>query len=166
MNRVQQLSRELLSYLDKEADCAEIDALSLLAIGMVHVLGKPDGNTINFAPTKEAIATLDLAASQVLSILQAKSQRKRGRPVSSGYPHWTTPGSFYGFVLRLLWDVGDAGGRLSLSKNSGTGSLIKVLDLLRPHLPPKFIPSRPSLAALNRIKRIASKVGTQNTPVT
>jgi len=29
MNRVQQLSRELLSYLDKEADCAELDALSL-----------------------------------------------------------------------------------------------------------------------------------------
>jgi hypothetical protein len=167
MNRVQQLSRELLSYLDTEADCAELDPLWLLTIGMEqHVPGTPDGNTINFAPTKEAIATLDLAASQVLSILQAKSQRKRGRPVSSRYPHWTVPGSFYGFVLRLLWDVGAAGGRLSLSKNSGTGSLIKVLDLLRPHLPPKFIPSRPSLAALNRIKRIASKVGTQNTPVT
>jgi hypothetical protein len=160
MNRVQQLSRELLSYLDKEADCAELDVLSLLAIGMEHVLGTPDGSTINFAPTKEAIATLDLAASQVLSILQAKSQRRRGRPVSSRYPHWTVPGSFYGFVLRLLWDVGAAGGRLSLSKNTGTGSLIKVLDLLRPHLPPKFIPSRPSLAALNRIKMIASKVGT------
>jgi hypothetical protein len=164
MNRVQQLSRELLSYLDTEADCAELDPLWLLTIGMEqHVPGTPDGNTINFAPTKEAIATLDLAASQVLSMLQAKSQRKQGRP--SGYPHWVVPGSFDGFVLRLLWDVGAAGGRLSLSKNTGTGSLIKVLDLLRPHLPPKFIPSRPSLAALNRIKRIASKVGTLNMPV-
>jgi hypothetical protein len=118
-------------------------------------------DTIDFTPTMEVLAAFDEAASRVLSSLRTKSSRKRGRPAGRRYLHWSRPGSFDSFVLRLLLDVRDAGGHFTLSKNTGTGTLIKALEILRPHLPPKFIPKNLTPSGLVRIRGVIQKIGTE-----
>jgi hypothetical protein len=67
-------------------------------------------------------------------------------------------GSFTQFTLRLLWDVREAGGRLTFEKNMGRGTLTKALEILRPHLPPKFIPNSLPLSTLSDIKQLDKKL--------
>jgi hypothetical protein len=56
------------------------------------------------------------------------------------------------FVGRLLLAAERSGGRLSLEKNIGKGSLIEALHILRAHLPQDVMPSVPSHSTLQRIK--------------
>jgi hypothetical protein len=63
--------------------------------------------------------------------------------------------SFHQFTLHLLWDVREAGGRLTFEKNTGMGSLTKALEILRPHVP-NLIPKSLPLSTLWRIKQWAS----------
>jgi len=58
----------------------------------------------------------------------------------------------------LLWDVRAAGGRLTLDKNSGKGTLPETLELLSPHLPPGFIPRVLPLSTLARMKALEKKL--------
>jgi hypothetical protein len=100
------------------------------------------------APLKELTAR----STKGLSILRNPSPRRRGRSSS------LRSGSFIEFTLRLLWHVRDAGGRLTLDKNTAGGTLTKTLETLRPHLPPNFIPQRLPLSTLEHIKQLDKKL--------
>jgi hypothetical protein len=56
---------------------------------------------------------------------------------------------FEGLVATLFIKSEQFGRRLSFSHNNGTGKIFEALDLLRPFLPPGFIPAAP----LNSIRR-------------
>jgi hypothetical protein len=76
--------------------------------------------------------------------------RGRGRPMGSSYP------GFHDFLCRLLVTVNSEGGGLSHNKNYPTrGTLVRVLDLLRPILPPGFIPYVPPVRVLLSALKIA-----------
>jgi len=67
---------------------------------------------------------------------------------------------FQNFVSDLLIAAATAGGNLSLEKNSGAGSLVRVIKLLTPHLPPGVAPSPLSTSTLQRIKRHVGEINT------
>lgn len=74
----------------------------------------------------------------------------RGRPAGSSHPH------FHDFLCSLLVDVNSVGGRLTYDKNyPARGTLLRVLDLLRPILPPGFIPHIPPVRVLKSAQKIA-----------
>jgi hypothetical protein len=81
---------------------------------------------------------------------QTPQPRQRGRK-KGGIKHPL----FQDFVWELLISTKAAGGRLTLEKNYGAfGSLIDVITVLAPHLPPGFVPNPLSsfAATLQRIK--------------
>jgi hypothetical protein len=95
--------------------------------------------------------------STALSIaLDKQPANPVGRPAGGGLTMTSAP-SLARFVLALLWDVRAAGGRLSLDKNAGTGGLIEALELLRPYLPPGFVPICAPLSTLTKIKTLDNK---------
>jgi hypothetical protein len=103
----------------------------------------------DFNQIEAMVATLAERASEAVNIA---SRKRPPHPVGRRQRGGLGPlraGSFKQFTLRLLWDVRAAGGRLTFDKNSGTGTLPKVLKLLSPRLPPGFIPNvlRPSTLA-------------------
>jgi hypothetical protein len=150
MKRLNRLSRELSA-------CLENDDVTILAIACRNRnYDFPGWQNYDLSPLKKVIANLADASSRALSRLK-KTKGKRGRPVRTEQLYTHGHGSFDGFVLRLQWDVQCAGGRLTLSKNTGTGTLKKVLELLRPHLPPKFIPTHLSPSRLARLRQIGTK---------
>ena len=67
--------------------------------------------------------------------------------------------TFHHLVEHLLIAASLWGGRLTLDKNFGTGTLLEALDRLRLHLPRGVIPSdlAPHLATLQRIKTAHEK---------
>ena len=83
--------------------------------------------------------------------------KRRGRPLQYGLADPFGANSFSAFVLCLLWDVKAAGGRLTLDKNSESGSFISALELLRPHLPAGFIPRVLPFSTLARLKALDQK---------
>ncbi len=54
------------------------------------------------------------------------------------------------FVIELERLVYSQGGRTRLDKNYGTGTLIKIIDVARPHLPNDFVPDKLKLSRLRR----------------
>jgi len=62
--------------------------------------------------------------------------------------------------LNLLLDVRAAGGRLTFDKNSGTGTLVKALELLRPRARPGLIPNVLPMSTLARVKALDQKIAT------
>jgi hypothetical protein len=67
--------------------------------------------------------------------------------------------SFRRFVCDLLLDAKASGGILTLEKHDPpTGSLIRALKLLAPHLPDGFVPNAPSGTTLQRLKRWSSQI--------
>src|SRR6476620_1932311 len=103
----------------------------------------------------------DALAGQSLTALvlrsQSKPSRDRGRPADAELRLPGAPGSLARFILRLLWDVGTCGGVLTLDKTTNKGTLVKALELLRPHLPPGFVPNELPISTLARIKALAVK---------
>jgi len=77
----------------------------------------------------------------------SSARRARGRP--SGSP---ANAAFLKFVRRLLIDVGWAGGRLTLEKNIGRGSLSDIIDELAAFLPEDFVPRPLPTSTLQRLK--------------
>ncbi len=65
---------------------------------------------------------------------------------------------FVRFILFLLWETKAAGGRLTFDKNSGKGSLAQALNLLRSHLPARFIPNVLPRSTLATAKALDSKI--------
>ena len=53
--------------------------------------------------------------------------------------------TFETFLSHLFVDVGESGGKLTFTKDSGTGTLIAALGILRPHLPEGVVPERERL---------------------
>lgn len=96
---------------------------------------------------------------------QSKPSRGRGRPAGGELKRPGEPGSLARFTLRLLWDVEANGGQLTLDKTRGKGTLLEGLNLLRSHLPPKFVPNALPLSTLARIKALAAKVLGQKYPI-
>jgi hypothetical protein len=103
--------------------------------------------------------TVNILAQRVSRALDLATQKQPPKPV--GRPGRTRSvrlvGSFDQFVLRLLWNVREAGGQLTLDKNSGHGTLMRALELLRPHLPPMLVPHGPALSSLQRLKTLGQK---------
>jgi len=58
---------------------------------------------------------------------------------------------FRDFVSDLVMHTRAAGGKLTLEKNIGTGTLIQALDMLAPHLPRWFVPRCPPHSTLQRV---------------
>jgi hypothetical protein len=106
-----------------------------------------------------AVAELAKYSENALKSRKLGRRRGRGRPARRGFLGPYAPGSFNFFVLRLLWDVQESGGKLSLDKNVGKGGLVDALELLRPHFPPKLIPKALPLSTLAKIKALDKKIG-------
>jgi hypothetical protein len=78
-----------------------------------------------------------------LDYAKKDGSHRRGRPSGPEI------GSFHVFLMLLWVVVESADGKLVFDKNfPDKGSLIKVLDLLRPHLPVGVIPQPPSVRAI------------------
>jgi hypothetical protein len=65
---------------------------------------------------------------------------------------------FQNFVRDLVDATSVAGGKLTLEKNIGVGSLFKAIDILKPYLPDNFVPTkRLSASTLQRIKDASAR---------
>jgi hypothetical protein len=115
----------------------------------------PNKKTADFDTYGRAIVFLNELFSTSLSIAKTSHQRPRGRPIHRRRVGF---GCFQQFVLRLLWDVRTAGGRLSLEKNSGKGTLPDVLTTLRPYFPTGFVPKNLPFSTLAAIKVLDTKI--------
>ena len=134
----------LLQKLDKEA----LDLLGHFAEEDLDVLG---AEFDSIAPLLEALSG---AASRTRHRLQLP-------PAKFTCPAWMVklgPGSFQRFTLYLLWDVKAAGGKLSLDKNAGTGTLIDALERLRTQLPPGFVPAKLPISKLAACKALDKRI--------
>jgi hypothetical protein len=161
-------------------DSADADYEAMLAF-----LEKTDPAPLlaRHAPLREGLARLIEDLSRHISIEEERQEKiipQRGRPgwrarpatcstpstqsgrlaraSGPGWLHSTGPGSFERFTLRLLWDTRLAYGSLSLNKNVGEGTLLGALKLLRPHLPPNFIPNTLPMSKLQYIKKLDRKI--------
>jgi hypothetical protein len=116
---------------------------------------RPPEESIDFEPYKKMIERIDelfLEADQWAR--RSPRARPRGRPAKGSLAF-----SFHLFTLELLWDVRAAGGRLTLDKNMATGTLLEALRLLRPYLPPGFVPIALPLSTLAGLKALDKKIG-------
>jgi hypothetical protein len=59
---------------------------------------------------------------------------------------------FETFLSHLLVDAAETGGKLTFTKDSGTGTLVAALDILRTHLPAGVVPERLPLGTIQKIK--------------
>jgi hypothetical protein len=113
----------------------------------------------------EEIKELAELSSEALTFLRAGPPPKpRGRPRRGAFSTIFSD-SLAEFTLYLLLDVRAAGGRLTLDKNAGTGTLVKALELLRPYVPPRSIPNRLPLSTLARVKALDKKIATGPDPI-
>jgi hypothetical protein len=83
----------------------------------------------------------------------------RGRPRRGTFSQIYSS-SLTEFTLNLLLDVRAAGGRFTLDKNTGTGTLVEALALLRPHMRPGLIPNKLPFSTLARVKALDQKIAT------
>lgn len=60
--------------------------------------------------------------------------------------------TFENFLTHLFVDVAETGGQLTFTKDSGTGTLVDALDILRPHLPGGVVPEKLPLGTIQKIK--------------
>jgi len=67
--------------------------------------------------------------------------------------HW----AFQKFVSDLLISTTVANGRLTLSRDYGTGNLIAAINVLKPYLPVDFVPTPLPIRTLQRIKAACSR---------
>jgi hypothetical protein len=96
---------------------------------------------------------------EALRLAEWKPKRKSvGRPASSVFSPPYHRGSMARFTLRLLWDAKAAGGSLTLDKNTRKGTLVEALNLLRPYLPPDFVPNVLPVTTLARLKAVDKKL--------
>lgn len=113
---------------------------------------------IHFYRYVEQIAELNRLLSLALKNLENfwGPPRPRGRPPGRDLFNRSLPL----FVLRLLWDVRAAGGKLTFDKNQHKGTLVEALKLLRPYLPPGFVPKKNELpwSTLANIKALDKKI--------
>jgi hypothetical protein len=104
-------------------------------------------------------------SSDALTLLQGRGPlsgvfwmppRPQGRPRHGPFSQISSQ-NLTEFTLRLLLEVRAAGGRLTLDKNTGTGTLVDALTLLRPHRP-GLIPKKLPMSTLARVKTLDQKI--------
>jgi hypothetical protein len=101
------------------------------------------------------------AAHAESMVIDEPMRRSRGRPDTGGGWSVVGAGNLKAFTLRILWDVRAAGGHLTLNKNNDevSGTLIKLLERLRPYLPSGLIPAKVlPLSTLSRVKVLDQKI--------
>jgi hypothetical protein len=114
----------------------------------------------NFENSISEFADLSLEALSMAR--EPAPSGSRGRP--GGRFAFPLTGSLIEFAFRLLLDIRAAGGRLTLDKNVGKGTLIETLELLRPHLPSGYIPRSLPLSTLARVKALDQKIAAMADP--
>ncbi len=156
-----------------------IDGLSADAREHVTLMlsRESDGLQISKEHTRQDIIELFALATEPLvrrcNELQDVAERlrewfkePRGAPRKSAMRD--TYGGFYRFASSLVSEIEYRGGRATVNKNSGSGTLVKALTLLAPYLPQDQIPgflrnegqfSSEGLSRLDRVKRNTSKRG-------
>jgi hypothetical protein len=83
---------------------------------------------------------------------------REGRPPNwFDHPQNPNMAAFDFFVLYFVQVIRSHGGRETLEKNAGTGSLVDCLKLARPHLPEGLIKDGYSMSRLERLRRAASR---------
>jgi hypothetical protein len=60
--------------------------------------------------------------------------------------------AFENFLTHLFVDVAETGGQLTFTKDSGSGTLIAVLNILSPHLPEGVVPDPLPLGTIQKVK--------------
>jgi len=168
LRNIERLSRGLHAALQKLSPRSEA-AMNLGTIEVNDQRG-PIRNTqraeraVEFEWYYGVIERLAEIASQEVS--RIARQKRRGKGKGRGRPRGSTlivnPSSFPGTTLFLLWDVRAAGGRLTLDKNSGRGTLPQALQVLSPYLPPGFIPKSLTASTLAKLKAMANKMAKGN----
>jgi hypothetical protein len=121
---------------------------------------KPDwpktDNRLNFADLLSHLDHLAKRETYAISLLQAK--RKPGRPNRGGLAKPPGRGAFSQLALRLLWHARFCGGRLTLDKNFGHGTLVELLATLRPFFPERLIPNSLPFSTLAALKSLDKKL--------
>jgi hypothetical protein len=163
---LKRLSAQLCASL-KDLNYDALEALALADLLILAEMNRDDhpqlGSRLraggeDFDQIQKIVATLAARASRAGDIYRPKPHYPVGRPARGGFSELPRPGSLPHFTLRLLWDVRAARGRLSLDKNSGTGTLVETLKLLSPHLPPGFIPKILPLSTLAKMHALDKKL--------
>jgi hypothetical protein len=164
VKRLMRLSSDLSAYLrdlNSHALGYLADASVSLDLDRLTDEGLPPPGGYEIDQITKMVAALADRASRAVRMTRPKpSLDVVGRPPRGGLGEPIRQGSLKQFTLRLLWDVRAAGGRLTLNKNSGTGTLPKTLSLLAPHLPPGFVPNVLPLSTLASIKALDKKLAT------
>ena len=106
---------------------------------------------------REAVALLCEASSLAISRLQ--SRPPRGRPSGMGW-EWEY---FSERMLELLQQVRAAGGRLTVDKNTNSGTLLEAYSLLESVLPANYWPCRPANSWFARVKKLDRKMPDRDT---
>jgi class 3 adenylate cyclase len=92
-----------------------------------------------------------VSSAPPIAAIRANESKRRGRPSRPTHAH------FHDFLCGLLGIVKDEGGKLTFDKNYPTrGTLVRVLDLLRPHMPREFIPENLPVRVLISAQKIGS----------
>jgi hypothetical protein len=153
---------KLLKELDEtfnQLDASDVDALLTHARQPVTRLyaGPALDEPVfrHFARLVDILAQQASAAAAMLTPIPGVS--RRGRPQHVFLKDVGSPGSLHRFTLRLLWDIEASGGRLSFDKTRRRGTLVDVYAVLRPLLPPKFIPNILPYSTISRLKALAAR---------
>jgi hypothetical protein len=124
----------------------------------------PDGEEagFDFEQFKEMITKFVTVSSKARQLLAEYSESRRpiGRPTRDSDQGVLRVSSLTKLTLRLLWDVREAGGHLTIDKNAGRGALIEALNLLRQYMPPNHIPNQLPYSTLAGIKALDNRVVT------
>lgn len=165
LNRLARLSSNLRKSFEDLNDEARTSVMSASteieyrAEGKTHKHGvprppRPPEESIDFEPYKKAIEKIEGLALEAGRWARLPPRaRPRGRPRRGSLLY-----SLQLFTLDLLWDVRAAGGRLTLDKNMARGTLLEALNLLRPYLPPRFVPIELPLSTLAGLKALDKKI--------
>jgi hypothetical protein len=139
----------IASNFDKQASWALVDAQARNR--------RPDFS--DYRTQLKIIAEFAKLSSEALICFPECKPKSQGRPRRVLLSYYKGPKPLPDFTLNLLLDVRAAGGQLTFDKNSGTGTLVEALALLRPYVRPGIIPNKlPSTLA--RIKTLDTKIAT------
>jgi hypothetical protein len=84
-----------------------------------------------------------------------RESREVGRPAGGALTK-SARGNLVPYAMKLLWDVRQAGGRLTFDKNTREGTLLDALRSLQDYLPPRFMENL-TIPTLSRLKTLAEK---------
>ena len=154
MERLKRLSEEQALLLD---DWPTMDALEAALKDMWHPddyenRGWDKESRHEADVFREAVTLLREASSLALCTL--RERKPRGRPRGTGW-EWEY---FSDRMLKLLRHVRAAGGRLTLDKNTNSGTLLQANSLLESVLPADYWPCRPAFSWFSRVKRLDKKM--------